>query len=93
MNQNNKSERYLMKLKVALAAGGLVATMIGAGLLGQAAGTMSADTAPAATAESTVTRNTEISASDELDLNLEAIPTVAAPTFSGAPLAFGRSSG
>jgi hypothetical protein len=93
MNQNNRSERYLLRLKLALAAGGLAVTILGAGLLGQGGGALTNDPTPGATVETSVTTNVEISDPDELDLNLEAIPTVAAPTFSNRPLAFGRSSG
>ena len=93
MSRNDKSDRNLMKLKVALAAGGLAVTMIGAGLLGQENGALPVDTTVRAATESSVTGNTEISMPEEFDLDLEAIPTVAAPTFGNAPLAFGRSSG
>ncbi|MCA9919761.1 MAG: hypothetical protein KC445_17510 [Anaerolineales bacterium] len=91
------SNRHLLKMKVALAAGGLITTFIGAGLLGsQAAETAVTTTTTTNTSPSlneTVT-NTTITL-PELDLELEAIPTVAAPSFSvsSRPVANGRSSG
>lgn len=92
MNQKSVSNHYLLRLKVALAAGGLAVSILGAGLLGRSADTLFVDTPPGIVTESTVTTSPE-PAAGALDLNLEAIPTVAAPTFRGAPLAFGRSSG
>jgi hypothetical protein len=93
MNKNSKSDPYLTKLKLALAAGGLIATMLGAGLLGKEANTSSVETTSSDVTESSVNISSETIAVDELDLNLEAIPTVTAPTFRNAPLALGRSSG
>ncbi|MCA9978619.1 MAG: hypothetical protein R3E31_20625 [Chloroflexota bacterium] len=100
MTQKTK-DHNLVKLKVALATGGLVTTLIGAGLLGKAANALEANTA---TTESVVITNsgsvatTNIDALDssapaDLDLSLEAVPTVAAPTFRSVPVARGRSSG
>lgn len=93
MNQNSKSDRYLTRLKVTLAAGSLIATMLGASLLGRPTDTSSVDTRLGNATDLTVTTNLEAVAGDELDLTLDAVPTVTAPTFRGAPLAFGRSSG
>lgn len=93
MNQKSVSNHYLLRLKVALAAGGLAVSILGAGLLGRSADTLFVDTPPGIVTESTLTTSPEPAAGGALDLNLEAIPTVAAPTFRGAPLAFGRSSG
>lgn len=106
-NNGEKSNQNLLKMKVALAAGGLMATLIGAGLLGNQAETTAVDTTTATTANTTTTINESTSSTAitlpelDLDLNLEAIPTVAAPTsstnstntFSSRPIANGRSSG
>ncbi len=99
--KTSKTDPNLLKLKVALAAGGLVATLIGAGLLGNQAGAAAATTT---TSTPVVTNTTTTSATgtttalevvvpESLDLNLEAIPTVAAPTFRQVAVANGRSSG
>lgn len=81
-------------MKVALAAGGLMTTLIGAGLLGsQAEATTVTTTANTTTTIDESSSSTEITL-PELDLNLEAIPTVVAPTFSSSrAIANGRSSG
>ncbi len=112
MTQKSKSDRNLVKMKMALAAGGLMATMIGAGLLGQEASTLTTNTTTI-TQQSAVTTNSGTSSTTNidasipagLDLNLESIPTVAAPTFRSnnsssnsssmlsMPVARGRSSG
>ena len=94
-----KSDHYLTKLKLALASGGLLATMIGAGLLGREAASSAAYTSPAPAAQpaastgsrSQVTINASIP--PDLDLNLEEIPTMVAPVVRSAPVAMGRSSG
>lgn len=89
-----KADQNLTKLKLALAAGGLITTLIGAGLLGK-----QADAAVAVDGSGSVTTTTVSSSGEasyllpELDLELEAVPTVAAPTFRGAAVANGRSSG
>ena len=92
---------YLTRMKVALATGGLVATFIGAGLLGNQAGSLAAtttnvvNTSAVVVSETTTTNGpTTIEALDlpELDFQLEAIPTVTAPQVRVAPLTFGRSS-
>lgn len=88
------SNQHLLKMKVALAAGGLITTLVGAGLLGSQA----AETAVSTTTTSTTLDEAASGAAitlPELDLELEAIPTVAAPSFSvsSRPLASGRSSG
>lgn len=97
-----KTDPNLLKLKVALAAGGLVATLIGAGLLGNQAGAAAAITTtstPVVTNTTTTTSATgttsalEVVVPESLDLNLEAIPTVAAPTVRQVAVANGRSSG
>ncbi|MCA9922648.1 MAG: hypothetical protein KC421_09755 [Anaerolineales bacterium] len=93
--KTSKSDHNLKKLKAALAAGGLAATIIGAGLLGSQADA----TAVNATADNTAltepagTTNIDANVPPQLNLNLEAIPTAAAPTFSGRSVAVGRSSG
>ena len=96
MNTNGaNSNRNLLKMKVALAAGGLVTTLIGAGLLGSQAEAATTNS----TTNTTNTINTTSSSAEislpELDLELEAIPTVVAPSFSvsSRPVANGRSSG
>ena len=82
-------------MKVALAAGGLITTLIGAGLLGSQAEAATTNS----TTNTTNTINTTSSSAEislpELDLELEAIPTVVAPSFSvsSRPVANGRSSG
>ncbi len=103
MNKSN-SDRYLTKLKLTLAAVGLLATMIGAGLLGKeveaSPALTSPDTAaqPALTARSVSNVTIDSSIPPDLDLNLEAIPTVSAPSVPSAPImrsspvAAGRSS-
>ena len=94
MNQRTKSDPNLTKLNVALAAGGLITTLIGAGMPGKEASALAASS-PTTTMTETAFDSTTIETivPVELDLNLEAIPTVAAPTFRSAPLSFGRSSG
>ncbi|MCC6602952.1 MAG: hypothetical protein IT327_07070 [Anaerolineae bacterium] len=95
MNPNgSQANRHLLKMKVALAVGGLITTLIGAGLLGSQA----AATTVTTTANTTTTLDESSSSAEmtlpELDLELEAIPTVAAPTFSSSRVvANGRSSG
>lgn len=106
MTKKDKSDHNLTKMKIALATGGLMATLIGAGMLGQSANTVTVDTE--SSNQSSVTVNSGISGSaiddidlPDLDLNLEAIPTVSAPTINNtatnsafnAPMARGRSSG
>ncbi|MCA9954349.1 MAG: hypothetical protein H6657_00310 [Ardenticatenaceae bacterium] len=95
MNTNGtQSNRHLIKMKVALAVGGLVTTLIGAGLLGSQAEATTVTTA--ATTTTTIEESSSITeiTLPELDLSLEAIPTVAAPTFSANQfVARGRSSG
>lgn len=99
MNHKSRSNHQLTKLKVALAAGGLMATLAGASLLGRDASTsgssVSITTEPAITAdpESAGTASIDASIPAGIDLNLEAVPTVAAPTFRSAPVTMGRSSG
>lgn len=99
MTNKTKSDRNLTKLKLTLAAGGLMATMIGAGLLGKEAGAITTDNSVATGTESVVTTgsgstvNIDATIPEELNLNLEAIPTVAAPVISNARVAIGRSSG
>jgi hypothetical protein len=95
MNTNgSQPNRHLLKMKVALAVGGLVTTLIGAGLLGsQAEATTVATTTNTTTIIDESSSSTEMTL-PELDLELEAIPTVAAPTFSSSSaVANGRSSG
>ena len=96
MNTNGtQSNRHLIKMKVALAVGGLVTTLIGAGLLGSQAEATTVTTAATTTTtiDESSSSSTEITL-PELDLSLEAIPTVAAPTFSANQfVARGRSSG
>ena len=96
MNANGaNANRNLLKMKVALAAGGLITTLIGAGLLGSQAEAATTNS----TTNTTNTINTTSSSAEitlpELDLELEAIPTVVAPSFSvsSRPVANGRSSG
>lgn len=94
----SKTDRSLLKLKVALTAGGLMATILGAGLLGNQATTYTnanTDAETAVTTSSSSTQSTGINTNmpAELDLNLEAIPTVTAPTFRNIAVARGRSSG
>ena len=95
MNTNGtQSNRHLIKMKVALAVGGLATTLIGAGLLGSQAEATTVTTA--ATTTTTIEESSSITeiTLPELDLSLEAIPTVAAPTFSANQfVARGRSSG
>ena len=99
MTNKTKSDRNLTKLKLTLAAGGLMATMIGAGLLGKEAGAITTDnsidtgTESAITTGSGSTVNIGATVPEDLDLNLEAIPTVAAPVIPSARVAIGRSSG
>ncbi|MFZ0545713.1 MAG: hypothetical protein WAM60_09770 [Candidatus Promineifilaceae bacterium] len=90
-----KSDPNLRRLKVALATGGVIATLIGAGMLGKEASALAADSSTTTTITEPAVNGTSIDSAvpDELDLNLEAIPTVAAPTFRSAPVTFGRSSG
>ncbi|MEZ4592856.1 MAG: hypothetical protein R3D55_17180 [Chloroflexota bacterium] len=89
------SNQNLLKMKVALAAGGLITTLIGAELLGNQAG----QTAVSTTVTTSTTLDEAASGAaitlPELDLELEAIPTVAAPsvTISSRPIASSRSSG
>ena len=95
MNNKSNADRNLLKLKVALATGGLMATLIGAGLLGKEASTLTADSSTNIDMEvvtatnikaNTTNTNTvdtiDITVPETLNLNLEAIPTVAAPTIS-----------
>lgn len=99
MNNKSKTDRSLTKLKLALTTGGLIATVIGAGLLGREAGSLAAYDSTGAAAQPAITTNapsvndSQISGPADLDLQLEAIPTVAAPTISTARVAVGRSSG
>lgn len=98
MRNKSKSDQNLLKLKVALAAGGLMTTLIGAGLLGSSAQTETvnsvANTEAATTTTSTGTAiEIDSTLPEALDLNLEAIPTVAAPTVSNVRVATSRSSG
>lgn len=97
MNSKPKSDRNLTKLKLALATGGLMATVIGAGLLGQEAMSMaeysSSNTESTIRTGSRFTSNFEITSPEDLDLNLEAVPTVTAPTMRSPRVAVGRSSG
>lgn len=80
-------------MKVALAVGGLVTTLIGAGLLGSQTEATAVTTTANTTTIDESSSSTEITL-PELDLNLEAIPTVVAPTFSSSrAIANGRSSG
>lgn len=94
MNTNGSpSNRHLLKMKVALAVGGLVTTLIGAGLLGSQTEATAVTTTANTTTIDESSGSTEITL-PELDLNLEAIPTVVAPTFSSSrAIANGRSSG
>ena len=92
--QTPKSDHSLLKLKVALTAGGLVATIIGAGLLGnRTTAYTNANTDNLTTSETAVTTSINSNMPLELDLNLETIPTVTAPTFRNVAVARGRSSG
>ncbi|MCA9936182.1 MAG: hypothetical protein H6662_09905 [Ardenticatenaceae bacterium] len=92
--QKSKSNTHLRKMKMTLAAGGLMATLIGAGLLGKQVETAVTSTATTnITSTTTTTSSIDTSMPPELDLNLEAIPTVAAPTFRSMAMANGRSSG
>mgnify|MGYP001170208946 CR=1 FL=1 len=94
--KSTKSDRNLLKLKVALAAGGLVTTLIGAGMLGSQAGAAAAEAAPAPSAAAPAAAGPsriETSIPASLDLNLEAVPTVAAPAVRQMAVAHGRSSG
>jgi len=96
MNENgSKSNNNFLKMKVALAAGGLITTLIGAGLLGSQAEATAVDTTANTGATTTINESTSSTSITlpELDLDLEAVPTVAAPTFSSRPVANGRSSG
>ncbi|MCA9986678.1 MAG: hypothetical protein KDE59_20355 [Anaerolineales bacterium] len=94
MNTNDKN---FLKLKVALAASGLMATLVGAGLLGQAAAavattTTGSETVVAPASETNVT-TLDTTMPEALDLELDAIPTVVAPnTTSSVRVAVGRSS-
>lgn len=93
MTQQTKTHAYLTKMKVTLAAGGLAATLIGAGLLGNQAREMvvnNVDNTPTIVVPADSTTVEELTIPN---FNLEAVPTVAAPTFRSAPVAFGRSSG
>ncbi|MEZ4519330.1 MAG: hypothetical protein R3C44_21730 [Chloroflexota bacterium] len=94
------SDRNLTKLKVTLTAGGLMATVIAAGLLGKEANAQTTVSSPDTNIEPALTTNSQRSSSfdtsipEGLDLDLEAIPTVVAPTFNNSARAgVGRSSG
>lgn len=93
--RKSRVDRNLTKLRVALAAGGLAVTILGADLLGKQAD--AATVAPAAVntpqAETSGATTIEALDVDELNLELEAIPTVTAPAFRNNALARGRSSG
>ena len=97
--EQHKHDHNLTKLKLTLAVGGLAATMIGAGLLSREAGAQVASSVPAAAPEPAATSSNRTSVTidsimpEDLNLNLEAIPTVAAPVMRRAPVAMGRSSG
>lgn len=96
MKRKTKTDLNLMKLKVALATGSLVTTMIGVGVLGNAVDKLADNTTTTTTAITAPAETTNIDTiiPEELNLNLEAVPTVAAPTIiRRAPLTFGRSSG
>ncbi len=97
-NTTRKTDSNYLKMKVVLAAGGLVATLIGARLLGNEAATTSGSTAVPATTP-TVQRTLAGSSTQEMlvqslpDIKLEAIPTASAHSFQSAPVAMSRSSG
>lgn len=99
MTNNSKSDRNLTKLKLALVAGGLAATIIGADLLGNEAAALTGDTAANAGSESAITNSVDSAVTidsaipEDLELDLEAIPTVSAPTIRSARVAMGRASG
>jgi hypothetical protein len=105
MNNKSNSNPNLLKLKVTLAAGGLMATLIGAGLLGKEAGKLTAVSSTNVDTEAVITIRSDMPVinnapvPEALDLDLEAIPTVAAPTYnsdssrSSMPVARGHSSG
>ena len=93
----NENQRNLIKLKVVLAASGLMATLAGAGWLGEAAATLAAQTVnnDVATVTSDETNITTLDSTGPaaLDLDLEAIPTVVAPnSVTTVRAATGRSS-
>lgn len=99
MTNKTKSDPNLLKLKTALAAGGLLATLIGARLLSDES-TDSSSAALNTGTTSAVSTRAEITSIDatmpdalDLDLSLEAIPTVVAPTVRSGPVAMSRSSG
>ncbi|MCB8984444.1 MAG: hypothetical protein H6659_11510 [Ardenticatenaceae bacterium] len=94
--KSTKPDRQLRKLKLTLAAGGLITTLMGAGLLGsqaEAAAGAATHTTTAVPATTAVPSSTDTTLPADLDLNLEAVPTVAAPTFRQMAVARGRSSG
>lgn len=94
--KHTQTDLNFLKLKMALAAGGFITTLIGAGLLGNQAG---AEIAHTTTSVETITtsvitdNDSETAVTDSLNLSLEAIPTVAAPTFGQISVANSRSSG
>ncbi|MCA9964831.1 MAG: hypothetical protein KC423_11325 [Anaerolineales bacterium] len=98
MTKKTKSDQNLTKLKLALATGGMMVTIIGATLLGKEAGTLTANnsvntnTASGMTTGSGSILNLDTTIPESLDLKLEAIPTVSAPTVRNVPIAMGRSS-
>lgn len=87
--KRTKKDTNLLKLKVALAAGGVTTTLIGAGLLGnQALAQAAQDSSNPATMTNTTSTSSSVSrgltiddvVTDLPDLELESIPTVQAPT-------------
>jgi len=97
MSTKSNSDRQLTKLKLGLVAGGLVATIIGADLLGNDAAALTDYSLSGA--ETSITTNVDSAATfdstipEALNLELEAIPTITAPTVRSARVAMGRASG
>ena len=97
MSNKSRSDRQLTKLKLGLVAGGLVATIIGADLLGNEAALLTNSVSSGV--ETTITTSVDSSSALDsaipaaLDLQLEAIPTATAPTVRSARVAMGRASG
>lgn len=106
MTNQSKPDRHLTQLKLALTAGGLMATLLGAGLLGRETNVLAGQTTTVSDERPAITTSvnsadstTQLDAAipEALNLNLEAVPTVTAPivtapTMRSARVATGRSS-